>query len=263
MKKLIITLVAVTFLLLSCKKQSQTDNTNDKIEKKATTFSEKVEVAHNKDAFLANEAIKFDVLIEFGGNEILDATISVATTSEYAIIEKKDGSKIYINKDKVFVSPELKDDPSVRFHAYTWSYFFLFPYKLNDQGTIWKDTYKTNEAVANFDTAKLTFKANVGDSSDDWYIVYKNKETDVLDNVAYIVTAGKTNEEAEKDPHAIKYEDYKLINNIPISNNWSFWGWNSTDGLTNKIGSAKITNIEFIDGFKETVNAIPADFISK
>lgn len=45
MKKLIITLVAGTFLLLSCKKQSQTENTNDKIEKKATTFSEKVEVA--------------------------------------------------------------------------------------------------------------------------------------------------------------------------------------------------------------------------
>lgn len=265
MKKSIITLFLGVAILLSCKKETVKENTETSTKKEniATNLSEKIEIAHNKEAFLSHEAIKFNVVINFGGNEILNATISAATNSEYAIIEKKDGSKIYVNKENVFASPELKEDASVRFHAYTWSYFFLLPYKLNDVGTKWNFDYKTNETKNIFNTAKLSFEENIGDAPKDWYVIYANKNTNVLEQAAYIVTAGKTQEEAEKDPHAIKYENYELTKGIPIANNWSFWGWNNDDGITQKIGFAKISDIQFIKGFKNKVQNIPNGFVKK
>ncbi|AUC84013.1 hypothetical protein CW731_01320 [Polaribacter sp. ALD11] len=261
MKKTIITLFAGLVLTVSCKKSpAATKQIEEKPVEK--TFSQKIEVAHKKDAFLTHEAIQFDALIEFGGNEIFDAKVTVSTTSDLAQITYKNGDEIYINKETIFVSPSLKDNPGVRFHAYTWSYFFLFPYKLNDNGTKWNANFKTKEVNPIFDIAKLTFGANIGDAPDDWYIVYKNKNTHLLEHAAYIVTAGKTKEAAEADPHAIKYQDYKMVDGIPFASNWGYYGWNIETGLADKIGSATITNIKFVEGFRNNFS-IPKNFLKK
>ena len=64
---------------------------------------------------------------------------------------------------------------------------------------------------------------------------------------AYIVTANKSKEEAEKDPHAIVYEDYKQVNGVPIAQKWSFYEWSEQDGLTNKLGQADLAGIRFVE----------------
>lgn len=255
MKKIFTLFTLTIILLVGCKKEVTTTVIKPveqalKVEKTPTTFAEKVAVAHKKTTFISYEAVKFDAQIEFGGNEIFNAQIAISTTSDIAKITYKNGDEIYVDKDKIFVSDSLKENKGARFHAYTWSYFFLYPYKLNDNGTIWDDNFKTEEVTNPFNTAKLTFKANIGDAPDDWYINYANKETYVLNHVAYIVTVNKSVEKAEADPHAIKYLDYKDINGVPFATNWEFYEWNIKDGLTNKIGSAKITNIEFIKDFR-------------
>lgn len=259
-KNLILLFTAV--VLFACKEKEVKKNVVEQTQKKELSFANKIEKAHQKDKFLSNDAIQFDTQISFGGNTILDAKISVATTSEYALIELNNGGKIYVDKDKVFVSPDLKDNPMVRFHAYTWSYFFLFPYKLSDNGTVWNN-YATQHNSDDFTTQKLSFKANTGDAPDDWYIVYADKETNVLQQAAYIVTAGKTKEEAEKDPHAIKYENYQVFDGVPIATNWTFWGWSSAEGVTNQIGNASIKNVTFIPNFKNKIENIPSNYLEK
>ena len=264
MKKTIITLFASLLLIVSCKKEpAKTKQIEEKpqpvIEK---NFSEKIEIAHKKDAFLAKEAIQFDAEIEFGGKEVFNAKVTVSTTSDIAKITYKNGDEMFVNKENVFVSPSLKDNPAIRFHAYTWTYFFLYPYKLNDEGTKWDYDFKTKETTNNFDVAKLSFEANTGDAPDDWYVVYADKETHLLEDVAYIVTLGKTKETAEEDPHAIKYQDYKMIDGIPFAANWGYYGWNLETGLSDKIGNAKISNIHFVEGFRKDF-AIPENYIKK
>jgi hypothetical protein len=261
MKKTIIKLFASLLIIVSCKKAPET--TKQIVEKPVeNTFSQKIEITHKKDAFLSKEAIQFDAAIEFGGNEIFNATITITTTSDLAKITYKNGDEIYINKENIFVSPSLKDNKGVRFHAYTWGYFFLFPYKLSDQGTKWNYNFKTKETKTDFDVAKLTFEANIGDAPDDWYIVYSDKKTHLLEHAAYIVTAGKTKEAAEKDPHAIKYEDYKMVDGIPFATNWGYYGWSLEKGLSDKIGNAKITNIHFVKGFRKDFS-VPKNYIKK
>lgn len=134
-------------------------------------FTEAVEMAHKKEAFLSHQAVSFNLLLKFGGNERLNGKITLLTNSNKGLIELPDGNKIIYKGDSVFCSPELANQKGVRFDAYTWSYFFLFPYKLTDEGTLWNDypAKKINDSL--FLSQKLTFKDGTGDAPDDWYVV--------------------------------------------------------------------------------------------
>lgn len=260
MKKTTILLLLITFVI-ACKQKENKESISTVKEELPKTLVEKIETAHKKSAFLDNEAISFDAQITFGGNEIFNAIITITTSSDLAKITYKNGDEIFVNQQEIFVSPGLSNNNGVRFHAYTWSYFFLFPYKLNDNGTKWDFNFKTNEKSNTLQTAKLSFKENVGDAPEDWYITYTN-ENNVLQHVAYIVTAGTTKEKAEEDPHAIQYLNYQIIDGIPFATQWKFFEWNLNEGLTKEIGSGVISNLKFIKDFRENFS-IPKNYIKK
>lgn len=221
----------------------------------ANPFVAKVETAHQKAAFLAKNAIQFDIVISFGGKERLNGTITTSTNSSQGIIDYKDGRKIYYHNDKVYFSPEMDNAASIRFAAYTWSYFFLFPYKLSDPGTHWNAYDNKLLNGQEYNSQQLTFAPGTGDDPDDWYIAYANKESNLMEVAAYIVTAHGTKEEAEKDPHAIQYKDYTMVDGIPFAQNWIFWGWRKEQGLTEELGQASLSNIKFVELTEEDFKA--------
>ncbi|MEQ9261722.1 MAG: DUF6503 family protein [Owenweeksia sp.] len=208
------------------------------------SFAKTLEEAHQKEEFLKKEAIQFDLVLNFGGNERLNGTLTLLTNSSKGRIDYKDGSIIIYDEDKLYFSPEI-DAERVSFTAYTWSYFFLMPYKLTDPGTRWKDFGDKELKGKMYDVQKLTFDPGTGASPDDWYIVYRDPNTKLLHSAAYIVTAGKSREEAEKDPHAIEYLNYEEIEGIPIATAWNFWAWRSGQGFTKKLGNAQLSRVRF------------------
>ena len=227
-----------------------------------STPVEIMEQAHRKNSFLKKDILKYDLQLFFGGNERLNVTITTLTNSTKAIISLNDSSQIMVDGSDVYYSSNYKKVNSVRFDAYTWNYFTLFPYKLSDPGTIWssESTQDLNETTYNFQT--LTFKANTGDDPDDWYKVYSDQKTHLIKAAAYIVTAGKTKEEAEKDPHAIEYTNYLEVDSIPLATKWTFWGWQEDKGLTDKLGSATLSNFEFLSNQSVSFD-IPTNFIKE
>ena len=118
---------------------------------------------------------------------------------------------------------------------------------MTDPGTVWNPYSDSTLNGKTYDSAKLTFESGTGDADQDWYIVYADQETNLIYTAAYIVTANKSKEEAEKDPHAIVYEDYKQVNGVPIAQKWSFYEWSEQDGLTNKLGQADLAGIRFVE----------------
>lgn len=212
----------------------------------SNAFVAMVEEAHQNVAFKAKEAVKFDIVLTFGGKERVNGTITTLTNSTKSRIDYKDGRSLIYDGDKVY-AVDKENEGSKRFAAYTWTYFFLFPYKLSDDGTKWAAYAQNSMNGKTYATQKLTFEAGTGDDPDDWYIAYANTENNLLEVAAYIVTAGKTQEEAEKDPHAISYHDYQMVDGIPVSHAWKFWGWTTTEGLTNQLGEATLSNIKFVD----------------
>ncbi len=230
-------------------------------------FTQSIEKAHQKDLFLEHDAVQYDFQVSFGGNVLLDAKITQKTDGSMVRIDKVDGTFIIANQDQVFASPEIANNPMTRFHAYTWSYFFALPYKLNDPGTLWSDEKELKFGESDYPTARLTFENGVGDTSDDWYVVYKNPETDVLAGVAYIVSYGKELEKAEEEPHFAKYNEIEKVGGIPVATNWSFHNWNMQDGYTDQIGNASIKNVTFIDDssnlFKEDKESVAVPMPTK
>ena len=230
--------------------------------KEATdAFAASIEQAHNKAAFRANDAVSFNIAIQFGGNERLNGKMTLKTDSSKGLIELNDGNKIYVIEDKVFVSPEIADQKGLRFDAYTWSYFFQFPFKLGDDGTKWSNPERKDWNETTFDTKTLSFEAGSGDTPEDWYVVYKDKNNNQLTAASYIVTFGKTKDKAEADPHAISYSDYVLVDEVPLAKDWKFWGWTVENGFgKDQIGAAQLANFSFLESDSRTFE-IPNNFV--
>lgn len=242
------------FSLISCKQ----NNTEEKIPvepdngigdgatpPKVFSFSENIEEAHNKTAFMMKEAVSFDINLNFGGNTRLEGTVSMTTNSSKVRVDKADGSVIVYDGENVYINPSSTKKEGARFDIFTWQYFFAMPFKLTDPGTVWEEQEPKMIDSTKYETAKLSFETNVGDSPDDWYIVYKDLQTNRLKAAAYIVTFGKEQEKAEEDPHAIVYSDYKSFEDVEIATKWSFHNWNSREGFGEKLGEATISNINF------------------
>jgi len=256
MKPMLKITLAITIVLLAlgcsapAEKTSETtpqQNSEQKTKPKKENLAliSKVESAHGKSEFLERENVAFDILLSFGGKERLNGRLTISADSRHGKIERNDGGVILFNDDKVHVSPEIENTASARFAAYTWSYFFMFPYKLSDPGTNWTPYANGQLGDLEYDAAKLTFSAGTGDAPDDWYIMYADENNHLINTAAYIVTAGNTREEAEKDPHAIEYCDYKSADGIPVARTWRFWAWRENQGLTKQLGNASISNVQF------------------
>ncbi len=247
--------IALITLLSACaphEQQSTTEEHLSTIESKGEEKADldpirKVERAHARSSFIEHEAIAFDIRLSFGGRERLQGRMTLATNSSKGVIEYANGDRLIFDEDKVYHNPEMKNATSARFAAFTWSYFFMFPYKLRDPGTKWSPMEKKMLNDIPYDYQMLTFEAGTGDAPDDWYKMYSDSESNLIQVAAYIVTAGATIEEAEVDPHAIRYESYVDINGVPIANEWTFWAWREDGGLTEQLGEASLSNFQFVE----------------
>lgn len=206
-----------------------------------------IEESHHKTDFLSHKAVQFDILLKFRGKERLNATLTLLTNSSKGLIKNKEGNKIYTIGEEIHYSPNFKNKKSVNFDAFTWSYFFLFPYKLSDQGTQWSEFGKHKLNGTTYNTQKLSFKQGTGETPEDWYFVYSDTDNKLINTAAYIVTFGKNVKKAESDPHAIKYDEYIYVDGIPMATRWTFWEWNKASGISNQLGEATISNIKFIN----------------
>ena len=211
------------------------------------TFTSSIEKAHKKNAFMSKKYLKYTIDITFGGKKHLKGIITQEPGGGKIKIEKEDGSLIIFDGKEVYaLGVNEKDMATARFDIFTWSYFLGLPYKLDDQGTIWSNFSDSKWGAENFTTGRLTFESGTGDAPDDWYVIYKNPKTNILEGAAYIVTFGKGKEKAEKEPHAIKYNQIEQVNSIPIATNWTFHMWSLKNGYEEQIGEAKLSNIKFL-----------------
>lgn len=252
MKKIIVSLFYISLIsFVSCKEESKkmeepTEETQiTAIEtKEIPAFTKGIEITHKKADFLSYDIISYDLVVQFGGKEYLAAKFTQTTSGSKIKMERTNGETVIYDGTEVYTNKPDANLPSDRFDIFTWPYFVTFPYKLNDEGTIWsefqdKPFYETTVA-----TGKLSFEANTGDAPDDWYVVYKD-DKDYFVGAAYIVSFGKGKEAAEKEPHAVKYSNFSTINGIPFATDWTYHMWTNESGFGDQIGEATLSNITF------------------
>ncbi|WP_010521979.1 hypothetical protein [Aquimarina agarivorans] len=254
MKQIII--ISAFALILSCNKKEKFNKATEppsettlstENKPKISPFTQKIERTHKKTAYLNKEAISFDIDVKFGGKDYLNGTFTMLTDGTKIRLDSKDNTKVIYNGNEVFMSPKTAEIGGARFDIFTWSYFFNLPYKLNDPGTKWSSPKQRPLNGSMHHTEKLSFESGIGDAPDDWYVVYKNAIDNTLAGAAYIVSFGKDLAAAEKEPHAVKYNNYQNVDGIPVSKQWTFHNWNEKDGYGNQIGEVTINNVKFLN----------------
>lgn len=219
-----------------------------------------VQRAHGAKAWSGKPALRTDIHIEFGGNEFLSGTMTFDTTSGLSRLELKDETVLVFDGARAWISPAASELTGARFHLLTWPYFLAAPFKLADPGTHLESKEFRRLGLQFHESAKLTFDSGVGDTPDDWYLLFVDSITKRLAGMAYIVTYGTSPEDAEKEPHVIVFDGYRTIAGVTLSTAWTFHDWDpDSPTLGEPIGRVRLSNLEFIvpeeDIFKRPVNA--------
>lgn len=238
---LILLLFSITFtfgqVLFNAKPQ-KTDN-----------FIALIEKAHNNKAFTNHKALSADIEVIWGGKTTLKATLTSQTNSGKVKLAFENGTNVYFDGTDVYMYPASADYKRARFDVLTWHYFFFAPFKLREKGvSVVADIDRLNDGRA-YPTAKMTFANGTGDSPNDWYILYRNAQSNLLEGMAYIVTyGGKAPEEVT--PNAITYGGWTTLDGVQFPTKWQFTEWNDAKGFTKVRGEANIRNIRWIENTK-------------
>jgi hypothetical protein len=210
-------------------------------------FAAAIGKAHGAQSWHGHNAFAAEIHLAFGGNTVIDGTLLTRTDTSGVRIEQKSGAVAVWDGQDAWVTPTADAFPGARFHVLTWPYFLAAGVKLQDPGTHLETLGKMTLHGEEYDTARLTFGDGVGDTPDDWYILYREPGSHRLKAMAYIVTYGTPQEKAEEEPHVIVYSDFVPVDGVAIAKSWAFYNWNEQDGAHgDPIGAVKITNPRFV-----------------
>jgi hypothetical protein len=214
-------------------------------------FADTIGTAHGIEAYRSHAALQADITVTFGGKVMLKGVMTFDTPVGKSHIKTEDGTVMVFDGKDAWVAPvDASVPPGMsRFHLLTWPYFVAAPFKLADPGAQIDDAgNKPLDAHRILPAGKLTFGAGIGDTPDDWYMVYMDRDTERLAALAYIVTYGKTTGDAEKEPHVAIYEAYETVDGVFLPTNMSMWNWEPATGRVGKqLGSIELSNYHFVE----------------
>ena len=216
-------------------------------------YAQAVAQAHGAATYYAHRAIQADIKVEFGGKPMLDGTMLFETSGSGARLDLLDGTAVVFDGRDAWVSPADSPFQGARFHVLTWAYFLAAPMKLADPGTHLQDHGPRYLRGKVYSAARLTFDPGIGDSPDDWYLLYVDSASHELRAMAYIVTYSTDKAEAEKKPHAITYDGLINVGDdlaVParMATQWTFWEWSADKSIYGQpIGRAQLSNVRFVE----------------
>lgn len=219
----------------------------DQPEDPATAYARAIEEAHGLDAWSSKDAVSARIQLTFGGNQALDGRMIFTPDMTKARLDQGEASVIW-DGETAWVTPADAEFPRARFHVLTWPYFLAAPMKLRDPGTRLELLGAKAVDAKLHDAARLTFEEGVGDTPDDWYILYRDSRTNRLEAMAYVVTYGTRLEDANQEPHAIVYDDFQEVEGVMIPTTWEFRLWSEEKAgiYGDPLGQAKLSDVRFV-----------------
>ena len=135
-----------------------------------------------------------------------------------------------------------------RFYAFTPFYFFGLPFFFADPGCKHESQGTKTLDGKEYDVVKFFYEAGIGDTPDDNYVAYFDKETHLLKLVHYIVTypaftGGKSPDELERQ--AIVYDEWQKVNGLLVPKKVTSHGWQEGKLISESPRSFSYENVTF------------------
>ena len=201
-----------------------------------------VERAHGVEAWRRTRALRADVRVTFGDRKIVDHTFTFETNGPRARMESRADGVVIFDGKTAWASGKLATDPMARFHVLTWPWFIAAPFTLT--GSRLSDVETRSFGGREYESALQTFAPGDGDTPDDWYRLFVDPGSKRLDAMAYIVTYGKSAEEANASPSVILYDGYADVGGVLLSHKWAFHAWDGEP--KGKKGEGEVLTAAFV-----------------
>lgn len=217
------------------------------------------ETGHRKADLPAKRTISFD--LQWRDRPGSPARVTQRADGSAIHVRYASGTQAWWDSRHAWLLPAPGDTvrlEQARYDLRAWQYFLTLPYKLNDPGTHWQTLNDRTLDNRSCSVGRLRFDPGTGDSPDDWFVVFVDRDSALVRAAAYVETLGRrTTGQAAKTPRMIRYLDYRPVDGIPFAHRWAFRGW-ETDSLGEgePIGEAVLSNLRL--DVSDAVFRIPA-----
>jgi hypothetical protein len=165
-------------------------------------------------------------------------------------IETKDWSIGY-NGTEVWLLQNKPDTykGNARFYHNLMFYFYAMPFVLGDNGIIYTEMDATELDGKTYNAIKISYKAGIGDSPEDEYILFYDPETNTMEWLGYTVTYSEN--EKSDDWHYIKYDKWQDVNGMLLPKKLTWY--NVKDGKpTDERSDKKFDKVTITETVLET-----------
>lgn len=210
MKK-IVALLVLFLIVFSCKNETKKDLIKEEVKIiKKESFPEKLGKVFEKHggikAWRKAQILSFNI-----GEEVhtvdLHSRKTVVNHPNYSL--GFDGKDVWLDEEKL---GNYKRNPTFYYNLYF--YFYAMPFVLADDGIIYEEVKDLAFEGINYPGYKISYKANVGNSPDDNYIIYYNPKTYQMEWLGYTVTfKSKSPSDRYK---LIKYHKWENLNGLVL-----------------------------------------------
>jgi len=133
--------------------------------------------------------------------------------------------------EQAWVAPDSIQQPNPRFWALSGFYFQQIPFVLADPGTNYEALSDDTLDGAPHDMVEITFGENVGDSPDDSYTLYLDKESGRVDAIRYTVSYGRdVGPDEELSETFFDYRDYVTVDGLTVPTRFEGYTYSEDEG---------------------------------
>ncbi len=161
-----------------------------------------------------------------------------------------DGNEVWLTQNETSTFKGNKD-----FYYNLYFYFYAMPFVLADDGIIYEKTDDLVFEGKSYAGYKISYKANIGSSPDDNYLIYYNKDTYQMEWLAYTVTFNS--KKPSEKYSIIRYDNWNNVNGLLLPKAITWYKQDSLGIPTEPRGAATefslplVSDTKVSDGFFE------------
>ncbi|MEW4922565.1 hypothetical protein [Algibacter sp. 2305UL17-15] len=239
MKNLLFLLLIIS--MVSCKdaKKETTDYSKENLDVTTSIYPENISKVFDAHGGIDNwnkmQSLVFTIK-KPNGNEVTTTDLK----NRKSLIEMPKHTIGYNGKDvwlKNKDTAQYKGKP--KFYYNLMFYFYAMPFIVGDDGIKYEASKPLEFEGQTYPGIKISYESGVGESPEDEYIVYYNKDSHKMEWLAYTVTY--FSKEKSKEWHFIKYSNWQNVDGLIVPKTLTWYN------VENNLPVSKRNDLEFIN----------------
>ncbi len=229
MKKLL--LLFALALMVGCQSNQSSETTEEAPQQKIVTEHHSENIAKVFEAHGGYE--NWASMKQLSYTKGAESTVTNLSNRKIKLVS--DQMTIGFDGENVWVTPDTVDASRSRFYHNLYFYFYAMPFVVGDPGVFYEDVDPMEIKGTTYNGVKISYGEGIGDSPEDYYIIWYNPESYKMEWLMYTVTYRSG--EANENYRLIKYDQWAEFEGImlPTAIQWHQYEDNAVGDMRNEV----------------------------